>query len=134
MFVLRQADHLELIRIAGTTSIVTTKEDASDAMLIDTDLSSLFGIDIGSATENNSPKKLIIKRDRAAPPKKKIKKKGESTTVKKVSKKAAVKIKKKSVVDVGVKKKMQKKSKSPSIKKSVNNKKLPANKMAKKKK
>ena len=47
LFLLRQADHLELIAKAGTTSLMNTTTDLDSQLLADSDLSSLFGIDLG---------------------------------------------------------------------------------------
>lgn len=57
LFLLRQADHIELIAKAGTTSLGKFSEDPEDNILAGTDLSSLFGIDI----EEGAPEKTLAK-------------------------------------------------------------------------
>ncbi len=54
LFMLRQADHIELIAKAGTTSLTQTVADQSDQILTDSDLSSLFGIDMGKVSPKNT--------------------------------------------------------------------------------
>jgi uncharacterized Zn finger protein len=47
LFMLRQADHVELIAKASTTSFTQTAPNQSDQVLADSDLSTLFGIEMG---------------------------------------------------------------------------------------
>lgn len=49
----RVADHVELIAKAGTTSLTKAVSDQSDQILADSDLSSLFGIDMGEASQKD---------------------------------------------------------------------------------
>jgi uncharacterized Zn finger protein len=79
LFMLRQADHVELIAKAGTTSLTQTAADQNNQILADSDLSSLFGIDMGEASQKKSK-----------PVKQKIKLK-KKTTAKKSNKIASVK-------------------------------------------
>jgi uncharacterized Zn finger protein len=51
LFMLRRADHVELIAKAGTTSLTKTASDQGDQILADTDLSSLFSIDMGDTPQ-----------------------------------------------------------------------------------
>ncbi len=59
LFLLRQADHVELITKVSSTSLAQTTSDQSDQVIADSDLSSLFGIDMGDTSQKNSalPKK-----------------------------------------------------------------------------
>jgi uncharacterized Zn finger protein len=59
LFLLRQADHVELITKAGATSLTQITSSQSDPVFADTDLSSLFGIDIDHASKKNPPKQKI---------------------------------------------------------------------------
>lgn len=53
LFMLRQADHIELIAKASTTALIKTATDQSNQVLADSDLSSLFGIDMGDASQKD---------------------------------------------------------------------------------
>lgn len=55
LFQLRQADYVELIAKAGTTSLTQPSADQSDQILADSDLSLLFGIDMGDTSQNVAP-------------------------------------------------------------------------------
>lgn len=66
LFLLRQADHVDLIAKAGTISLTQASSDQSDRILDDTDLSSLFGIDIG-----DNPKQDLTPSNRDIESKKK---------------------------------------------------------------
>lgn len=54
LFMLRQADHVELIAQAGAASFTKTSTDQSDQILTDSDLSSLFGIEMGDRSQKNT--------------------------------------------------------------------------------
>jgi len=54
LFMLRQVDHVELIAKAGTASLTQSLADHSDTILDGSDLSSLFGIDMGGASQKDS--------------------------------------------------------------------------------
>jgi uncharacterized Zn finger protein len=98
LFLLRQTDHLELLAKAGTTSLVNTATDQSaPAMLAESDLSSLFGIDMGES---------LVKKPVKKPAKKKI-----SAKPKKVALKVAIKPKIKSKAKPIVKPKIATKTK-----------------------
>ena len=105
LFLLRQADHIELIAVAGTASIAKTTADHSDEVLADTDLSSLFGIEMGGAKEKTAIKKNRV-IEKPIKTNKTIKKK-TLPAVKKTTKK--VKAKTKKVSKVPVSKKVKKK-------------------------
>jgi uncharacterized Zn finger protein len=114
LFMLRQADHVELIAKAGTTSLTKTAADQSEQILADSDLSSLFGIDMGDASQKDlksanlntklkkkttvkkSNKIVGVKANRQLKTKviKKTPKKKVSVTVKKSDSKSKVTIKK----------------------------------------
>lgn len=96
LFLLRQVDHIELIAVAGTTSIAKTKADHSDDILSDTDLSSLFGIEMGDEIQNT------IELKKSVVTKKPVKK----AKMKKVPKVVASK---KTIVKQSVKRKTKKK-------------------------
>jgi uncharacterized Zn finger protein len=102
LFMLRQADHLDLIAKAGTTSFTQTTSHPEDTILADADLSSLFGIDMNVSkkkkpTAKKSAKKrqvkTIRKRNTRQPSRKKrvtrikkiLKKKSISKRVKKIT-------------------------------------------------
>jgi len=69
LFMLRQADYVELIAKASTISLTQTTIDKDDQILADGDLSSLFGIDMGEVSQKDlkteeqdiKPKKKTIK-------------------------------------------------------------------------
>ena len=62
LFMLRQADHIELIAKAGTTTFTQTAAAQGDQILADSDLSSLFGIEMGDASKKDlKPVKQNIK-------------------------------------------------------------------------
>ena len=109
LFLLRQADHIELIAVAGTASITKTKVDHSDQILAGTDLSSLFGIEMGNETPNTVELKTDVKKSKmiAAPTKikKAEKKKPISVATKKSVKRAKIKKVSKVVASKKVKKK-----------------------------
>ncbi len=48
LFILRQADHLQLIATAGMGSLTKTRSKQKDSVLAESDLSSLFGIEMAS--------------------------------------------------------------------------------------
>ncbi len=78
LFLLRQADHLELLAKASATSLVQDIETESDDILADSDLSALFGIDMGEA------KPVEVKAAKAKPKAKaKTKSKTKSKTTSK---------------------------------------------------
>jgi len=54
LFLLRQADHVELIVKASQASIAQATVDVSDQVLADSDLSSLFGIEMGDMSQKNA--------------------------------------------------------------------------------
>ncbi len=56
LFILRQVDHLELIAQAGSVSLTQSLADPSDQTLDGSDLSSLFGIEMGDSSEKSKPK------------------------------------------------------------------------------
>lgn len=97
LFMLRQADHVELISKAGTTSLTKTAADQSDQILADSDLSSLFGIDMGDASQKN----LISSNENVKLKKQKIAKKSD-----KIIKVKATRILKAKVAKKTVKKKL----------------------------
>jgi len=69
LFLLRQVDHLELIAKAATTTLTQTSFDQSDPILADSDLSSLFGIDIGDSYQKDvilSTQNVKLKRTKTA--------------------------------------------------------------------
>lgn len=96
LFMLRQADHVELIAKAGKTSLTKTSTDQSDQILADSDLSSLFGIDMSNSSQKDAaPANKFSKIN-----KRKISKNNQKIKVKKIRTlkiKAAKKIKKISV-------------------------------------
>jgi len=51
LFILRQADYIELISKAGTTALTTTAVDNSDQPFVDGDLAALFDIDMGDTVQ-----------------------------------------------------------------------------------
>jgi uncharacterized Zn finger protein len=51
LFILRKADHVELITKAGTTSLIQSSADQGDQILDESDLSTLFGIDISEVSQ-----------------------------------------------------------------------------------
>ncbi len=62
LFLLLQADYDELISKATARSLTQISSDQSDQILDDSDLSSLFGIDMGDAAQQeviNSPRKVL---------------------------------------------------------------------------
>lgn len=65
LFLLRQADHADLIAKAGTKSLVKTRKDNSDQVLADSELSSLFGIDIGDQFPNSTNSKAKTSRTKS---------------------------------------------------------------------
>jgi uncharacterized Zn finger protein len=90
LFMLRQADHVELITKAGTTSLTKPAADQSDQVLADSDLSALFGIDMADASQKN----LISSNVSVKLKKKKTTKKKVPVTAKKKDRKSKVTIKK----------------------------------------
>lgn len=73
LFLLRQADHLELIAKAGATSLTQTVTDQSDQILERSDLSALFGIDMGETSQKDSmASDPMVKLKKKKTPKKKI--------------------------------------------------------------
>lgn len=113
LFLLRQADHVELIAKAGTTPLTKAATDQSDQILEGSDLSSLFGIDMGDIpqkdtalantatkkikqkmTKNNKQIKAKTTRTLKAHSAKKIAKKKVTARVKKPDSKVNVKEKK----------------------------------------
>jgi uncharacterized Zn finger protein len=54
LFLLRQSDHAELISNAGIAPLTKSDADISDKILADSDLSTLFGIDMGDMTPVNT--------------------------------------------------------------------------------
>jgi uncharacterized Zn finger protein len=95
LFMLRQADHVELIAKAGAPSFTKTSADRSDQILADSDLSSLFGIDMGDALQKHARPSdndvKIKKRKIAKNMNKKIKVKTTHLLNAKVAKKTAKK-------------------------------------------
>src|SRR3990167_740147 len=73
LFLLRQANHIELISKASTATLIQTGVDQSDSAIVDSDLSSLFGIDIGDSEVDKKPGK--IKKTMTATKKRKLAKK-----------------------------------------------------------
>ena len=67
---MRQADHVELVAKASAASIAQTTVDVSDQVLAESDLSSLFGIDIDDTSlkkiDTNQPGLPIKKREIAS--------------------------------------------------------------------
>jgi uncharacterized Zn finger protein len=53
LFILRQADHTDLLAKAATASLVQTSSNQSDQILESNDLSSLFGIDLGDIPQTD---------------------------------------------------------------------------------
>ncbi len=101
LFMLRQADHIELIAKAGNTTLTQTAADQSDQVLADSELSSLFGIEMGDAPQKDlKPAKYNLKLK-------------NKTTAKKSNKIASVKVK-----TARVRKKTSKKKASVTAKKS----------------
>lgn len=98
LFLLRQADHVELITKASTVSLIKTTSDQNDQVLADSDLSSLFGIDMGDVSQSKLKNKSITKKTTRQPKvktSKKIPKKKASSV--KVKKSDAIRSKKKSL-------------------------------------
>lgn len=121
LFLLRQADHIELITKASTISLPQTTLDQSDQVFADSDLSSLFGIDIDNTLQKNS----VSPKQKRKSNKNKIVKKAVRKPKMKIAKKIA---KKKSSVSIkksdikSRKKTLSKKSiikKKPLIKKKL---------------
>lgn len=83
LFLLRQADHLELIAKAGTASL-TQDTMQNDQTLDSKDLSTLFGIDLDSASAQN--KKSSNKTKAKKPRTTKIVRKKVNTKIKKINK------------------------------------------------
>lgn len=108
LFLLRQANHVELIAAAGTASIAKTKTDHSDEVLANTDLSSLFGIEMG----NEAPKKNKIITAST-----KIKKTEKKKLISVATKKSVKKVKTKKVSKVVASKKAKKKATTVSVSK-----------------
>jgi uncharacterized Zn finger protein len=61
LFLLRQADHLELISKAGATSLITNSLD-QQSVLSDDDLSTLFNIDIGQTSPKAIKQKKVVRK------------------------------------------------------------------------
>lgn len=99
LFLLRQADHIELIAVAGTASIAKTTADHSDEILANTDLSSLFGIEMESTAEKNTPQTIAVKKNKSTSPAKIAKKRIAPSAEKKESKKIKTKVNKRQVMD-----------------------------------
>jgi len=80
LFMLRQADHIELIANADTTSLTKSTANQNDQILEGGDLSSLFGIDMGNvskkerASKKTGNKRLSI-TGKKIKPKEKVKRK-----------------------------------------------------------
>ena len=117
LFLLRQADHIELIAVAGTASIAKTKADHSDEVLANTDLSSLFDIEMGGTLENNQQPKTPVKKARVVAPKASEKNKTISVAPKKTTRKIKTIVKKASKVSASEKVKTKKKTTSKKLKK-----------------
>ncbi len=65
LFILRQVDHFELIAKANTKSFIKTRVDQKDKVLADSDLSSLFGIDMDdSASQRAIDSKKIVSKSK----------------------------------------------------------------------
>lgn len=62
LFILRQANHVELISRAGTQSFVKTRVDHGDQILDENELSSLFGIEFEDSSKRNQKKGAANKR------------------------------------------------------------------------
>jgi len=97
LFLLRHADHEELITKAGTTSLVQTRTDQIDQAIADSDLSSLFDIDITDISQNpsTSPKQKTKLNNKLTTKSVKNKRKIVKTTRKPKGKKTPKKIPKK---------------------------------------
>jgi len=122
LFLLRQADHVELIAVAETASIAKTKSDHSDEVLADTDLSSLFGIEMGGIeAQNKTEPKTKMKKIRVITASTKTKKTEKKKIVSVVTKKSAkkVKTKEKKISSGGASTKVKKKTTSMIVKKAV---------------
>lgn len=109
LFLLRQADHIELIAVAGTASITKTKADHSDDVLVDTDLSSLFGIEMSNEEPNTSELKTIVQKNKILTGATKTKKTEKKKSISVATKKPVEKIKMKKVAKVSASKKVKKK-------------------------
>lgn len=69
LFILRDASHVELISQAGAKSLLDTAIHQSAPVIGESDLSSLFGIDIGDGSQvkrNNTTKKLPPKKQKTS--------------------------------------------------------------------
>lgn len=122
LFLLRQADHGELISKAATTSLTQISSDQNDQVLDSSDLSSLFGIEIDDTlkidvtpsaqkvklikkkTASKSPNAINVKTDRRSKIKVKVAEKKKTAGATKKSKKS------KNVLKVKAKKVTSKKS------------------------
>ncbi len=91
LFLLRKADHAELIAKAGKTSFSKAPADDSEQILADSDLSSLFGIDVKDTPKAKPTKKAAKKKVQNAP--KKTKHKPKKNQPKKALKKSKPKSK-----------------------------------------
>lgn len=76
LFMLRQADHVELIAKVSTTSLTHATTDQSDQILDSSELSSLFGIDMAETPQ----KELVVSNQDSKLKKKKIGKKSGKAT------------------------------------------------------
>jgi uncharacterized Zn finger protein len=100
LFMLRQADHVELIAKAGTASLTQTSSDQSDRILNDSDLSTLFGIDMGEAPQKEVniekgklKKKRVAKKSSKIVKTKSIRQSKTKATKKPIKKKSSAKVK-----------------------------------------
>jgi len=125
LFLLRQADHSELITQAGKASSFVPSTDTTTPTLADSDLSALFGIDMDETTTKPAVRKKLAGAKKRLPavtkklpiPKKKMAtKKLVKKSVKKVETKKAIK---KSIKKISTKKPAAKKAATRRMKKSA---------------
>lgn len=112
LFVLRQADHGELITKAGSTSITKSSADQSDQIFGNDELSSLFGIDLRDTFETDlktSNQDIKLKKKKVATVKKKRQLKVAKKSLKKKISTAGKKSNRKSKKVIAKKSKLNKK-------------------------
>jgi uncharacterized Zn finger protein len=88
LFMLRQADHFDLITKASTATITQTltSPEAEDQILADSDLSSLFGIDVNVSEKKPEKRIKIAKKVKTS----QLKRKKKTTPRKKILKKKSI--------------------------------------------
>lgn len=90
LFLLRQSDHVELISKVGATSLIQSKVATTNQISADTDLSTLFGIDIGEMSPVKAKPVKIKSVQETKPLKKPVRKKTLKKVKKSVSKSKAI--------------------------------------------